>query len=122
MTEKAIYKIEIRAYSKDWDQYIRHYTFLYKSDVETGEVAIICKNDEVSPVHTFETEEATEYCRLKIIVIAPETDSLSPLNMIINVFKNNKLIDVRRYTRKWDKDNIGIDLVYESRANPFSEE
>lgn len=110
---KETFKIEVHAFSIDWENYIRHYSFSYKPMNSIIPVQVICKNSEVKVVENFCIEENSENCSLSIYIIEPDMCNLSPLNLIVKVFRNDTLLDVQKFSRKWNEDTLTIDLTYD---------
>lgn len=112
MVEQDILWIEVRAYSIDLDNYIKHYNFSCKLKNGFTNVESIRKNEDVSSVECFYANPDASNCRLTIFIISPQKCKLSPLNIIVNVYRGENRVDVRRFSRKWDEDTLTIDLTY----------
>lgn len=107
-----LYHVEISGYSVDWDLYLKYYKIVYKQKDKFEESYIILRENSLKELVNIELPDNTEKLSVKIHIITPSDVNLSPLNMIINLYRGEVKIDIKKFSKNWNEDSLTIDLNY----------
>ncbi|MFI3268553.1 MAG: hypothetical protein R3Y51_07560 [Rikenellaceae bacterium] len=106
------YVAQISGHSIEWTDYIKYYNISYKQKGDYDYTYMILRENTLKRIENIDLPDNVENLAIKIHIISPDNTFLAPLNVIVNIFKEGKLVDEKKISREWDESSLSIDLNY----------
>lgn len=110
--DKSPYLIRISGHSNDWNVYIKYYKISYIQKDKFSEECVILRDNDLNDVEIIELPYDIGKLNVKIHIISPDDKLLEPLNVILDIYKGDKVVDAKKISRGWDKSSLSVDLDY----------